>query len=99
MQILEESCNFEPVCQVFHVHKSWKRKKMGEKEEINSSEANTIPNSQYNINFGWWLTFILFCLDEQIYYKKHIGSWLHRLLAKSVIVPDKKNKYIYIYKN
>ena len=38
---------------------------MGEKEEINSSEANTIPNSQNNINFGWWLAFILFCLDEQ----------------------------------
>ncbi|MCB4762206.1 MAG: hypothetical protein LGB06_08140 [Sulfurovum sp.] len=47
---------------------------MGEKEEINSSEANTIPNSQYTINFGWWLAFILFCLDEQIYCKKHIGS-------------------------
>ena len=42
--------------------------KEGEKQEINSSEANTIPNSQYNINFGWWLAFILFCLDEQIYY-------------------------------
>ena len=39
------------------------------KQEINSSEANTIPNSQYNINFGWWLAFILFCLDKQIYYK------------------------------
>ena len=25
---------------------------------------------------------------------KNIGLWLHRLLAKSVIVPDKKNKYI-----
>ena len=46
----------------------------GGKEEINSSEANTIPNSQYTINFGWWLTFILFCLDEQIYCKKHVGS-------------------------
>ena len=43
---------------------------MGEKEEINSSEANTIPNSEYTINFGWRLAFILFCLDEQIYYKK-----------------------------
>ena len=51
------------------MHKRWKRKK-GKKQEINSSEANTIPNSQYNINFGWWLAFILFCLDEQIYYKK-----------------------------
>ena len=47
------------------MQKRWKRKKMGEKEEINSSEANTIPNSQNNINFGWWLAFILFCLDEQ----------------------------------
>ena len=62
---------FYPVCQVFHVHKRWKRKN-AKKQEINSSEANTIPNSQYNINFGWWLAFILFCLDEQIYYKKHI---------------------------
>ena len=33
--------------------------KEGKKQEINSSEANTIPNSQYNINFGWWLAFIL----------------------------------------
>ena len=49
-------------------------KEDGGKEEINSSEANTIPNSQYNINFGWWLAFILFCLDEQIYCKKHVGS-------------------------
>ena len=46
---------------------------MGEKEEMNSSEANTIPNSQYNnIDFGWWLAFILFCLDEQIYCKKNM---------------------------
>ena len=52
------------------MHKRWKRKKKGGKEEINSSEANTIPNSQYNINFGWWLSFILFCLDEQVYCKK-----------------------------
>ena len=51
------------------MHKRWKRKKE-EKQEINSSEANTILNCQYNINFGWWLAFILFCLDEQIYYKK-----------------------------
>ena len=44
--------------------------KEGEKkQEINSSEANIIPNSQYNINFGWWLAFISFCLDEQ---KKHV---------------------------
>ena len=35
-------------------------KEDGGKEEINSSEANTIPNSQYTINFGWWLAFILF---------------------------------------
>ena len=34
------------------MHKRWKRKKMGEKEEINSSEANTILNSQYNINLA-----------------------------------------------
>ena len=77
------SCHFEPVCQVFHVHKRWKRKKMGEKEGINSSEANTIPNSQYTINFGWWLAFILFWLNEQIYCKKNI------------LVRDKKNKYIF----
>jgi len=44
--------------------------KGGKKQELNSSEANTIPNSQYNFNFGWWLALILFCLDEQIYYKK-----------------------------
>ena len=49
-------------------------KEVEKKQEINSSEANTVPNSQYNINFGWWLAFILFCLDEQIYYKnKHMG--------------------------
>ena len=46
------------------------RERRGTKKEINSSEANTIPNSQYNINFGWWLAFILFYLDELIYYKK-----------------------------
>ena len=62
-----------------------RREKMGLKEEMNSSEANTIPNSQYTINFGWWLAFI-FCLDEQIYCKKNIGSWLHRLLAKSELL-------------
>ena len=45
------------------MHKRWGG---GGGEEINSSEANTVPNSQYNINFGWWLAFILFCLDEQI---------------------------------
>ena len=45
----------------------------GGEQEINSSEANTIPNSQYNINFGWWLAFTLFCLAEQIYYKKNMG--------------------------
>ena len=59
------------------MHKRWKRKK-GKKQEINSSEANTVPNSQYNINFGWWLAFILFYLDELIYYikknyKKNMG--------------------------
>ena len=43
------------------------------KQEINSSEANIIPNSQYNINFGWWLAFISFCLDEQIYCKRNMG--------------------------
>ena len=42
------------------------------KQEINSSEANIIPNSQCNINFGWWLAFISFCLDEQIYCKRNI---------------------------
>ena len=47
-------------------------KEGGKKQEINSSEANIIPNSQYNINFGWWLTFISFCLDEQIYCKRNI---------------------------
>ena len=50
--------------------------KEGEKQEINSSEANTIPNSQYNINFGCWLAFILFCLDEQIYYKNNNNIWV-----------------------
>ena len=48
------------------------RERRGKKQEINSSEANIIPNSQYNINFGWWLVFILFCLDEQIYCKRNI---------------------------
>ena len=61
------------MCQVFYVHKLWKRKKRKNQEIINSSEANTIPNSQYNVNFGWWLAFILFCLDEQIYCRKNMG--------------------------
>ena len=52
------------------------KERRGKKQEINSSEANTIPNSQYNINFGWWLTFISFCLDEQIYYKKQNNIWV-----------------------
>ena len=76
------------MCQVFHVHKRWKRKN-GKKQEINSSEANTIPNSQCNINFGWWLAFISFCLDEQICYKINTptyGSWLHCLLAQSELL-------------
>ena len=47
-------------------------KEGGKKQEINSSEANIIQNSQYNINFGWWLAFISFCLDEQIYCKRNI---------------------------
>ena len=46
--------------------------KEGKKQEINSSEANIIPSSQYNINSGWWLAFISFCLDEQIYCKRNI---------------------------
>ena len=48
------------------------RERRGGKQEINSSEANTVPNSQYNINFGRWLDFIVFYLvflDELIYYK------------------------------
>ena len=49
-----------------------RERKKGKKQEIISSEANTVPNSQYNINFGWWLAFILFCLDEQIYFKKKL---------------------------
>ena len=57
------------------MHKRWKRKK-GKKQELNFSEANTVPKSQYNINFGWCLAFILFCLDEQIYYKKQTNVWV-----------------------
>ena len=40
--------------------KQVEEKEEGGKEEINSSEASTIPNSKYNINFGWWHAFILF---------------------------------------
>ena len=73
------------------MHKRWKRKKGKKQEIINSSEANTIPNSQYNINFGWWLAFILFCLDEQTYCRKNI--WVVTASSASsirVIVLDKK---------
>ena len=72
MQRLKESCNcLDSVPGLPCAQKVEKNK--GKKQEINSSEAKTIPNSQYNINFGWWLAFILFCLDEQIgYYKRNI---------------------------
>ena len=71
MQRLTESCNF--LDSVPGLPCAWKvEEKEGKKQEINSSEANTIPNSQYNMNFGWWLAFILFCLDEQIHYKRNI---------------------------
>ena len=69
MQRLKESCNI--LASVPGLPCAQKvEEKEGEKQELNSSEANTIPSSQYNINFGWWLAFILFCLDEQICYKK-----------------------------
>ena len=71
MQRLKESCNFLASVPGLPCAQKWKRKK-GKKQEINSSEANIIPNSQYNINFGWWLAFISFCLDEQIYCKRNI---------------------------
>ena len=48
------------------MHNKVEEKEGEKKTRKKSSEANTIPNSQYNINFGWWLAFILFCLDEQI---------------------------------
>ena len=71
MQRLKESCNF--LANVPGLPCAQKvEEKEGRKQEINSSEANTIPSSQYNINFGWWLAFILFCLDEQIHYKRNI---------------------------
>ena len=72
------------------------RERRRKKQEINSSEANIIPNSQYNINFGWWLAFISFCLDEQIYCKRNI--WVVTASSASkirVIVLDKNNKYIF----
>ena len=71
MQRLKESCNVLASVPGLPCAQKWKRKK-GKKQEINSSEANRIPNSQYNINFGWWLAFISFCLDEQIYCKRNI---------------------------
>ena len=71
MQRLKASCNFLASVPGLPCAQKWKRKK-GKKQEINSSEANIIPNSQYNINFGWWLAFISFCLDELIYCKRNI---------------------------
>ena len=66
---MKESCNF-------FASVPWAQKveeKEGGKKEINSSEANTIPNSQYNINFGWWLAFILFLSRwADLLYKKNI---------------------------
>ena len=70
MQRLKESCNFLASVPGLSCAQKVEEKEGGKKQEINSSEANTIPNSQYNIDFGWWLAFILFCLDEQIYYIK-----------------------------
>ena len=95
MQRLKESCNF--LANVPGLSCAQKvEEKEGGKTRINSSEANTIPSSQYNINFGWWLAFILFCLDEQIHYKRNI--WVLTASSASlirVIVLDKKNKYIF----
>ena len=87
MQRLKESCNFLASVSAL----PWAQKveeKEGDKTRNKFFRKNTIPNSQYNINFGWWLTFLFFCLDEQIYYKKTntYGSWLHRLLAKSELL-------------
>ena len=48
-----------------YTQKVEEKEKGGKKEEIIFLETNTIPNSKYDINFGWRLTFILFCLDEQ----------------------------------
>ena len=73
---LKESCNFLasvpglPCAQKVEEKEEEKTRNKFFRSNLNSSKANTIPNSQCNINFGWWLAFILFCLDEQIYYKK-----------------------------
>ena len=52
MQRLKESCIFLDSVPGLPCAQKVEEKE-GEKQEINSSEANTIPNSQYNINFGW----------------------------------------------
>ena len=99
MQRLKESCKnhviFLASVPGLPCAQKWKRKK-GKKQEINSSEANIIPNSQYNINFGWWLAFISFCLDEQIYCKRNI--WVVTASSASeirVIVLDKNNNFLF----
>ena len=74
------------------------RERRGEKQEINSSEVNTAPNSQYNINFGRWLAFILFCLDEQICYKNSNNIWVVTASSASyirVIVLDKNKRFLF----
>ena len=72
MQRLKESCNFLAIVPGLPCAQKVEEKE-GEKTRNKFFRRNfyTIPNSQYNINFGWWLTFILFCLDEQIYYKNN----------------------------
>ena len=70
---LKESCNFLasvpglPCAQKVEEKEEEKTRNNFFRSKLNSSKANTIPNSQCNINFGWWLAFILFCIDEQIY--------------------------------
>ena len=72
MQRLKESCNFLANVPGLPCAQKVEEKEGKKKKKLNSSEANTIPSSQYNINFGWWLAFVLFCLDELIYYKRNI---------------------------
>ena len=60
MQRLKESFNFLANVPGLPCTQKVEEKEGGKKKK--SSEANTIPNSQYNINFGWWLAFISFCV-------------------------------------
>ena len=77
MQRLKESCNFLTSVPGLPCAQKVEEKE-GEKTRNKFFRSNfyTIPNSQYNINFGWWLAFILLCLDKQIYYKNNNNIWV-----------------------